>query len=488
MSFTLKKKKREKLMAQLEKHNRSIQELLGNSNRLEPARKKRQSPVVKHFRAIRRKAEDLHRALTDSWQEHDQHCHPSHALKLLLERRLANDPQDKTLAIDRPLISFKIFYCPEVSAVLDRPLPSKGCNAEVKVVEFCDALVSSEQPTSLPSVVPPRDRPSMSSMRSDTGSARHSQPDYSDGISLATTLSGQGSYMLSTTDVTSSTTKRLDVGERKVSFAKNHWNSKAPWMITDAKEIKDLCRTLRQGDEGLQPSQYFVESGDGACTLRFVDDENLPKPRGHNIVSLKTILEACEMRSIGGDPLSLPRRTRLSLAVLIASSMLQLHAGPWLAESFTKEDIFFLQGIDGAVHTRHPFLIANFGYRNGHRPSCATLQQSLSRLCNASLLSLGILVLELFFGETIEPQPFRKGFLGPNGQENEFTNLNTAQKWQDKAMEEAGAPLYTLTRRCIHCAFGAASQDLENEELRKAVLEDVIEPLQKLQAQFEEVR
>lgn len=45
--YTFNRKRRKKLMSQLEKHNREIQTLLGKSERLEPIRKKRKSPVTK---------------------------------------------------------------------------------------------------------------------------------------------------------------------------------------------------------------------------------------------------------------------------------------------------------------------------------------------------------------------------------------------------------------------------------------------------------
>jgi hypothetical protein len=81
---------------------------------------------------------------------------------------------------------------------------------------------------------------------------------------------------------------------------------------------------------------------------------------------------------------------------------------------------------------------------------------------------------------------FRKDFVGPDGKENEFTNFNMAQKWQEMTMEEAGPDLHNPTRRC-YCAFGAASQDLEDDELRKAVYDEVVQPLERLLGRFEEV-
>jgi hypothetical protein len=52
-------------------------------------------------------------------------------------------------------------------------------------------------------------------------------------------------------------------------------------------------------------------------------------------------------------------------------------------------------------------------------------------------------------------------------------------------MEEAGPDLYNPTRRCVYCASGAASQDLEDDELRKAVFDEVVQPLERLLERFE---
>jgi hypothetical protein len=76
--------------------------------------------------------------------------------------------------------------------------------------------------------------------------------------------------------------------------------------------------------------------------------------------------------------------------------------------------------------------------------------------------------------------------LGPDNKANEYTDFNTAQKWQEQALEEAGLDFHNATRRCIYCAFGAASQDLEDEELRRAVYSEVVQPLQRILAQFQE--
>ena len=203
------------------------------------------------------------------------------------------------------------------------------------------------------------------------------------------------------------------------------------------------------------------------------------------VLSLDELLGTKE--DAGGRP-KLPRRARLAIAVILANSMLQLHTGPWLCETWGKRDIYFLQDRDGVLRTGHPFLVCHFSPgKQAHRTESedVRIERSTSRASNSSLLSLGILILELWFNQKIESQPFRNGFQGPDGRDNEYTDFNTAQKWQEQAMEEAGLDLHNPTRRCIYCAFGAVSQDLEDDELRRAVYSEVVQPLEKLLGRFD---
>ncbi len=180
----------------------------------------------------------------------------------------------------------------------------------------------------------------------------------------------------------------------------------------------------------------------------------------------------------------LTRKTRLAIAVVLAFSMLQLHTGPWLRDDWGKRDIYFLQDPDGFIHTEQPFLTRHFSPYTAET-SGSHRERSTFRACSSSLLSLGILILELWFNGRIESLPFRRTYQGPDGLDNEYTEFNTAQKWQEQAMEEAGLDLHNPTRRCIYCAFGSVSQDLEDEELRRAVYSEVIQPLERLLQRYD---
>lgn len=452
-------------MQEFEKYNQDMQTLLGNSDKLEPMRKTRKSPITKYFQLIRRQASNLDTALTYSWQ---CNCRSLHSTKLLLDKR-AVPSRDGTSSSNDPLsIKFNLFFCPEPHSGANSPYTltsweKLGCT-DIKMMEF--RSVNKLQ---------------------QTGSMG---PEYGISLEILSQQTSHGSRKGSTISDREERESRI---VRKVSFADDDSESRASSVLHDAVEIDDLCSTLKKRQEDTWSTGYLKYESEGSHAVNFLDISQLPTSRKHRIVTLEAILMGLDSPSnLGGDGRLLPRRTRLSIAVTLAHSMLQLHTSPWLNETWGKRDIYFLQSHDGHIHSEHPFVIYRFESRNHvkspqERGYQQSIQRTTSQMCNKSLLSLGILILELWFSESIETQPFRKEFLGPTGKENEYTDFNTAQKWQERALEEAGLDLHSATRRCIYCAFGAVSQDLEDEELRKAIYEGVIQPLERLQARFEEV-
>src|SRR5206468_2353278 len=101
------------------------------------------------------------------------------------------------------------------------------------------------------------------------------------------------------------------------------------------------------------------------------------------------------------------RKYRLSLAVKLASALLQLYKTPWLEEAWGKQDILFVQQQDDSINDvlQKPFVSKPF------IPPTCTLRQtqpgspatSLSReVRNQSIFRLGDLLIELWFGKPLE--------------------------------------------------------------------------------------
>ena len=433
-------------MDDLEKHNSEIQRLLGNSEKLEPMRKKRRSPITKHFQQIRNQASSLHRALTRAWRCDDS---TAHSTKLLLEKRFRMDDAGIPEGFDSTSIKFNLFFCHEPNSwtwgAKDAPAGNEWCATEIRMVELSlnlsqrQAHAEDDKAQQKPEVLAQR----QSALRSSVAAEKSN-------------------------------------GSKRVSFLETSPKSMDKTTPT-GPEIENFCVALKQRIDSQQSLGCLRDDDQRLHSVDFIANPQLTFCGAHRIVSLEELLLK--------KPPAFTRRNRLSLAVVLANSLLQLHSGPWLCESWSKRDIFFLESQDGVIHTTHPFVICHFGAKRDtfSRPGVeeSAVGGRSSHAWNSSLLSLGIVILELWFNQTIESQPFRNSFLGPDGKENEFTSFNVAQKWQDSALEAGGLELHNPTRRCIYCAFAADSQDLENEELRRAVFNDVVQPLEQLVARFD---
>lgn len=122
----------------------------------------------------------------------------------------------------------------------------------------------------------------------------------------------------------------------------------------------------------------------------------------------------------------LSRQQRYRLALTLASSLLQLQTTPWLSGKMNKRNIFFYRhGIK--VIVEHPYIKHSFqSSKDVDMASSSTVDRLAVR---NSLSNLGILLLELCFGQTIETQELRKPYLGPDGKPGEYTDYMTARDW-----------------------------------------------------------
>ena len=438
LGYTLRKKSRLRLMGQLEKYNDEMQRLLGNSDRLEPMRRKRQRTLPKIFEHFRIQASSLHAAITKTLL---CDCDSPHSTKLLLSNDEERFSNQSTAHTSPESVKLSLYF----------PLASHTWSSSRTLVGPDDSWYAAE----------------IQMMANKFQEKALLQPT-SDN----------------TSGVFSTSSKRLDGCGRKVSFQDeiDRRSSVESMIPKDAMEIIDLCAALKQHNKA-QPYLGFLRDEDNRChTIHITPDGVLPTSQIRRVVTLNTLLTEHEPSNA-----RIPRQTRLVVGLTMAKSLLKLHTGPWLEEAWGKNDIYFFENHQGEVQANHPLLVHSFSSEKSTRasiPRSPSVSQNSSRSC---LLSLGILILELWFNRTIESRPFRQQFLGPNGCENEYTNFNTAQKWQEQALEEGGLDLHNVTRRCIYCAFGAASQDLNDKELRCAVYDEVVQVLERLLARYGEV-
>jgi hypothetical protein len=179
----------------------------------------------------------------------------------------------------------------------------------------------------------------------------------------------------------------------------------------------------------------------------------------------------------------LTQQDKLKVAVDLASSVLQLYKTPWMDERWGKEDVFFIHrpGASPASIYEHPFVCRKF---TTTQP--ATTQTSTPGACrvirNQTLFTLGILLIELWYGKSIDELqiPRDRDCVGTPGVE-----WCTADRLIEEEIEfEAGKRYSDAVRRCIRCDFDRKDMSLDNESFQHAVYDGVVALLEKTLQHF----
>jgi hypothetical protein len=236
-------------------------------------------------------------------------------------------------------------------------------------------------------------------------------------------------------------------------------------------EIKDLCSRLQALDPKSTCVGYIVDKDQYYHELVFVQ-KSIEPPHKDSYISLETLLG-------DGQVTSFNRQQRHKTACVLASSLLQLQTTPWLTETFGKEDIWFYKH-DLTILFDHPFVRHSFtSNKSCHISAYAGHTSPAKRfVARNSLNNLGIVLLEICYGQAIEDQPIRKQYLGPDGRPHEHTNFMTARDWAESVCEQEPEWEHII-KCCIFCMFEEKA-DWGNKKFTAAVYESVVEPLEKM--------
>jgi hypothetical protein len=235
--------------------------------------------------------------------------------------------------------------------------------------------------------------------------------------------------------------------------------------------IDDLCATAH------------ILQVDGHCHGLCLDaDGNLrgvfpvKQDRTHDDHKIVTLAELLSSPKVPGSlPRRLSRRERYVLAVELTSSLLQLHATPWLDEFWSKRDILFIES-NGSTLTSQPYVSHTIGDR---WPSGDHKIPPKNKIAHASpsLLALGIILLELYLNQTLEAATGHESPYDVEKNGNEM--LCAAWQWADSVGDEFSLPYWQAAQHCIKCMFEPMPRvsSLHDAEFRQAVCEKVLAPL-----------
>jgi hypothetical protein len=247
----------------------------------------------------------------------------------------------------------------------------------------------------------------------------------------------------------------------------------SPERLACTPHIQNICFTMKSID------------GTSTCLGFLQDRQNrrhllLPLYNQHSALrrQRKLTLQNALQRP-GEDRLcqAMTRQERFTVAVILASSLLQLHSTPWLCDRWSKKDVTFLSDESQPHIVFQPFVCTEFHSINA--PSRPPPPPNGKFNTKMALSSLGIMLLELCFGKAIEDHPLREQYFGPNNQPNAFTDISTAKEWHEDVLAELGDDISDAIRRCLDCSF-APKPNLEDKEFQEAVFDGVVLPLQDL--------
>ncbi|KAG6986644.1 hypothetical protein G7Y79_00075g099160 [Physcia stellaris] len=238
-----------------------------------------------------------------------------------------------------------------------------------------------------------------------------------------------------------------------------------------ASAIADICRTLCTSKHG-EPMGFLAdnEDHDHKHYLYRADTVLVEQPQ------TRSLSEILSQRNYNSSSASLLKKERLEIAVTLASSVLQLDGTSWLKSRWSSHDIYFHEK---NVRTRssrslYPYLPwKQCMLETDLTSSTAALSNNNHRIRSEVLFALGLTLIELCFGKTLQ---FMRVSEDEDASE-EVANSKTAFRLLSLVYDEMGNVYGDVVRRCLLQPFDVRDMSLAHEEVQLKVYEGIVVPL-----------
>ena len=368
--FTLKRFHYEDRLSTIRNGVSNLENLTDRNIELEPERRVRSQ--IKLFSVLRDMAGSFYRALLTSFR-----CSCKHQVGLALQRRSADiTPMDDHDRIMKDL-SFQLTISYESMT------RSEEANPEA-VLSWQEIVVKSTW-------TPPPLAPSQTAKLAPAKSKAKKSVSFRFSQSAISTSSSATSTTTVTNVVQTSTELHTLIPNLTMGVASSV-------AFSSVGVALDLCGTLHQAQKQAATDTFGTLVDQLPQSTRRYSIHPAPSAddsRSWSVVSLRDILE----QKSRFPPLSY--RNRLELAVVISSSVLQLHGTPWLPSILTSGHIFFIQKNNSPNPSMYwqPVLLRRL-------PDGEDLllidQTAITAERNPTLLSLGCVLIEVILGRTLD--------------------------------------------------------------------------------------
>ena len=407
-------------MVRIRQDNQTLSRLTKQSLRLEVSRVKKYRHVP-DFKGVRYCAKSVFDTLSSGWK---CSCQGPHTANLRLESRIEDvesDPEKDGLAMEQP--RFRIVFSYSHASLVSASTPWSWEEADIRLLKEKQNHDNSNGPNPVPA-------PNKKGIR------------FQDQAEAAVT-------------------KALD---------------KQP----NLEPIKDLCRAI-QTLQQTQREEYLgflvdeiTRQKHGIYPLKrpSVDKEKWSAVSLQNLIPQKPTIQH---RFTRGD--------KLRLAVILASSVLQLYETPWLEKTWQRDDIMFIHAANGPLYEQ-PFVSRSFPTnKSSQRPGITSKPSMMPAIRNPVLFALGVLLIELCLGKPLEELK-RPDERTRDGSVDAALDWVAADRLVEDVYLEGGSRYGDAVRHCIRCDFDRRETSLEDEDFQQAVYEGVVSLLEDDLKQF----
>ncbi|KAL9600268.1 MAG: hypothetical protein Q9219_003313 [cf. Caloplaca sp. 3 TL-2023] len=228
--------------------------------------------------------------------------------------------------------------------------------------------------------------------------------------------------------------------------------------------LNHICDALQKGLTS-HCLNFLVEDAGDEPTLW----QLRPQPRQSRLLESAP---AVSLQSLLYNSHHLPLIAKRKLAVILARSLLQLHEGLWLGNEWSKQHITFFYEDPNTIDYQRPYITTSFDGDEQPRPDFSLFHR------NASILALGILLVEIHTGKPIEvyrtPQDLSRG-----------TEVNANTDWTVadrvvKSLDDCSLGYKDAIQACLDTSWVPAAQrvSLDDELTRNGLYDDVVRPLE----------
>ncbi|KAI8956284.1 hypothetical protein F4801DRAFT_573809 [Xylaria longipes] len=266
---------------------------------------------------------------------------------------------------------------------------------------------------------------------------------------------------------------RLQMHEQKQTKSPNPTNIATVSLSTPQHRVQQPAKTAFATGEKTKKVQTFIHgtihsvSQTNTTTLTILPKQQPPIPTDKGWPTTSSSICLSEILSGAVKPLT--RRQRYHLCLTIASSFVQLKDTPWLQTSWGKDAVYFSRAEDqNTLLLDSPFIVQPFSSKSPKTTAGAGHDV-------AGIASLGIVLLELCFGRSIDQHPSRPRVPNEEEQVRAAFDLIAALEWLNDVNDEAGVDYSEAVEWCL-----AGCRTLpSNGAWRKLMVEKVVMPLER---------